>query len=422
MKRLIRWIFAPRRRIRELRVDLAAVRRYNAGLATENHAVRTELSGLGEMLIGEIVRQSMLAMRHPDPNAPHIFVWAGNAPEQLECVVAEFLAPKTMKPEPDNPDFTKCLHCIQGYVQECGFDVCAACGGTGLLKYEPRRRAILEQWWPGLAIWVAVVGILCWFWGCSPCPAADLRTLEWDANPESVTGYRLYKLPERMILATATGTVATVPLEVGEIVAVSAYNSAGESALSDPVTITAPLPTLDRSGWTATASTAEAIGENTPPANAIDGNPATIWHSQWNALAPHYIAVALPRAARVSRLDYTPRQDGNANGSILAYEIQSSDDGIDWQPWSAGTWTNDATTKTSSLPLRSVRYFRLWGNQQWASAAEINLRGTYDPEPPRMVRVTMQVSSDMSVWSDMSSLTIPAAPKQFFRVKIETNP
>jgi hypothetical protein len=67
--------------------------RYNIGLANENHRLRTELNGLGQKLIAEICKQGMLSVRHPDPDESHIFVWAANADEQLECVVSEFLSP-----------------------------------------------------------------------------------------------------------------------------------------------------------------------------------------------------------------------------------------------------------------------------------------------------------------------------------------
>jgi hypothetical protein len=90
----IRWFCAPRRRIRELRIDLAAVRKYNAGLANENYKLRTDLGGLGELLVTEIIKQGMFAVNHPDPDEKHIFVWAANAPEQLECAVSAFLSRK----------------------------------------------------------------------------------------------------------------------------------------------------------------------------------------------------------------------------------------------------------------------------------------------------------------------------------------
>jgi hypothetical protein len=252
--------------------------------------------------------------------------------------------------------------------------------------------------------------------------SAELRTLEWGANPEAVTGYRLYKLPERMLLATTSATVASVPLEVGEVVALAAYTATAESPLSSPVTITATVQTLDKTGWTVAAvSSQETIREASPASKALDGDPVTFWHSEWDALPPHYLAIALPRAATVSRLDYLPRQDGNANGRIQAYEIQASNDGQDWQSWSAGTWADDATLKTATLPLRSIRYFRLWGNERFAAAAEINLRGTYEPEPPATVRTTIQRGSDLKGWTDTSTfaefqITDPA---EFYRLKIE---
>ena len=95
---LVQWFFAPRRRIRELRIDLAAVRKYNAGLANENYQLRTELDGLGELIITEIIKQGMFAVNHPDPDKNHIFVWAANAPEQLECIISRFLFNKVFNP------------------------------------------------------------------------------------------------------------------------------------------------------------------------------------------------------------------------------------------------------------------------------------------------------------------------------------
>ena len=33
----------------------------------------------------------MFVVQYPDPAAAHVFVWAANSGEQLECVVSEFL-------------------------------------------------------------------------------------------------------------------------------------------------------------------------------------------------------------------------------------------------------------------------------------------------------------------------------------------
>ena len=58
------------------------------------------LNGLGEKIISEIIKQGMIAVNFPDPDESHLFVWAGNSGEQLEGVVADFLAQNTNPPSP----------------------------------------------------------------------------------------------------------------------------------------------------------------------------------------------------------------------------------------------------------------------------------------------------------------------------------
>ena len=53
-----------------------------------------DLDGLGQRIIGEIIDQGMTTISYPDPEATHVIVWTGNADEQLECVVADFLREK----------------------------------------------------------------------------------------------------------------------------------------------------------------------------------------------------------------------------------------------------------------------------------------------------------------------------------------
>jgi hypothetical protein len=75
--------------------------------------------------------------------------------------------------------------------------------------------------------------------------AASGATFVWNANPasEQVEGYRLYRLGSpNVLLATVPTPSATVDAPVGALIAVSAYNTAGESALSEPVLIPLPLP------------------------------------------------------------------------------------------------------------------------------------------------------------------------------------
>ena len=66
----------------------------------------TQLEGLGELIIAEVIKQGMVSVRHPDPDEAHLFIWSGNANEQLECVVAEFLTPDAESMGRGRPDPT----------------------------------------------------------------------------------------------------------------------------------------------------------------------------------------------------------------------------------------------------------------------------------------------------------------------------
>jgi hypothetical protein len=70
-------------------------------------------------------------------------------------------------------------------------------------------------------------------------------------------------------------------------------------------------------------------------ANAIDGDPQTIWHTPWDEPAPkfpHELVVEFPKPVRVGGLTCLPRQDGNHNGWIKDYAVHISNDGKVWGP------------------------------------------------------------------------------------------
>jgi len=81
----------------------------------------------------------------------------------------------------------------------------------------------------------------------------------------------------------------------------------------------APATCSIASGWTVTTDSAELTGENGAASNAIDGNPATIWHTQWqsaNPLPPHWLQIDLGASYTVGGMKYLPRQDASANGTF----------------------------------------------------------------------------------------------------------
>ncbi len=65
-----------------------------------------------------------------------------------------------------------------------------------------------------------------------------------------------------------------------------------------------------------------------PPQNAIDGDPETFWHSEYDpkeAKPPHEIVIDLANETWLAGFKYLPRQDGGENGNVKAYEIYVGD-------------------------------------------------------------------------------------------------
>jgi glucose/arabinose dehydrogenase/PKD repeat protein len=125
----------------------------------------------------------------------------------------------------------------------------------------------------------------------------------------------------------------------------------------------------------------ETAGQNGRGANVLDGNPATIWHTQWQAAAPkhpHQIVLDLGAAWDVTNLYYLSRQD-NANGRIARYEISVSTDNVTWgTPVATGTWASVGTEQSATFPAKTGRYLRLRalsevGGRAWTSVAELNV-------------------------------------------------
>jgi|GEM_PF-3589453 len=86
----------------------------------------------------------------------------------------------------------------------------------------------------------------------------------------------------------------------------------------------------------------ELGGEFAPAANALDGNPDTYWHTQWNGgspVHPHHLTLDLGAVRELGGYVYVPRQ-GQANGRIADYEVHYSSDAANWTLMDAGTWPN----------------------------------------------------------------------------------
>ena len=72
----------------------------------------------------------------------------------------------------------------------------------------------------------------------------------------------------------------------------------------------------------------ERAKEDGTAENAIDGQTANYWHTEWSAAQPnhpHQLVLDLGKAQVISGFRYVPRQ-GNASGRIKDYRIYVGDD------------------------------------------------------------------------------------------------
>lgn len=127
----------------------------------------------------------------------------------------------------------------------------------------------------------------------------------------------------------------------------------------------------------------EIDGENARGTNAVDGNPATFWHTQWqdaNPECPHEIILQLAQPASIKGFTYLPRQDEEENGTIKEYEFYVSDDGKDFaKPVKKGEFDGGKNKKTITFekPVKcgfvKLRALSEINGQAWTSAAEITV-------------------------------------------------
>jgi phospholipase C len=155
------------------------------------------------------------------------------------------------------------------------------------------------------------------------------------------------------------------------------------AAPATPATPAAAAPAGKAALKFVTADSEETAGEDGKGANAVDGDPNTFWHTQWqdaNPPCPHEIIVELTPAATIKGFTYLPRQDGGDHGNIKGYEFYTSNDGQDFgQPVAKGEFADgqDLKTVTFSAP-QTCRFIKLKAlseinGEAWTSAAEIGV-------------------------------------------------
>ncbi len=138
-------------------------------------------------------------------------------------------------------------------------------------------------------------------------------------------------------------------------------------------------PYSDRAKWRIVSASSFQPNEG-EPANAIDGNPDTFWHSRWSpdvAKHPQELVVDLGSMTRIAAVLYTDRVN-QSNGRVRDYEIYLSEDSKTWgEPAAKGRFGRPAGEHTIKLPspvaARFLRFVALSevNNQPYASVAEL---------------------------------------------------
>src|SRR5262244_2473868 len=253
----------------------------------------------------------------------------------------------------------------------------------------------------------------------TPAQAQQVQ-LAWDAPVQTngtpvpnLAGYNLYYGTQSgqyptMIPVGLTTTYTVTKLSAGQTYyfAVKATNNSGtESAFSNEVSVT-PGTIPQQQMRVVSADSQELNGENGAATNAIDGNPATFWHTEWSqqtAPLPHTLVLDLGGQYQVDGVRYLPRQDGTLNGTIAGYQFYVSADGTTWGTAVAtGTFAADTTEKTVRFTAKAGRYVRLVAMSEingnaWTSAAELNVFGTAVSSPPTSSLISQQQFRVVSV-------------------------
>jgi hypothetical protein len=116
--------------------------------------------------------------------------------------------------------------------------------------------------------------------------------------------------------------------------------------------------------------------------NAIDGDPSTFWHTEWEANPPQYphrITIELQEQTEIKGFTYLPRQD-MSNGWISEYQMYVSLDGKGWgDPIAAGSFKRGKSKKkvlfAKTCKAQFIRFVAVSGfdGQVFASIAELDI-------------------------------------------------
>lgn len=157
------------------------------------------------------------------------------------------------------------------------------------------------------------------------------------------------------------------------------------------------------------------------PQNVLDGDDATLWHTNWygSDRSTHWITLDLGKEYPVDGLRYLPRQGSQLNGTITQYEIWASTDGEQFVKIASGDWEADHAWKSASFTPYYIRYIKLVavnacdeGGAKFASAAEIRVTQAEVEEPYSLSAFTEESHGGWQVGAESGTGTIEFADNQ----------
>ena len=180
--------------------------------------------------------------------------------------------------------------------------------------------------------------------------------------------------------ASSSVSVGTYPITIS--------GTAGGITHTTTVMLSVTGTVIPQTGWTLKyVDSQETSCGNGQAVLSFDGNPATMWHTQWcpsPSAPPHEIQVNLGISYRLVGFQYLPRQDNNDNGKIKQYEFYVSSDGNSWTLVSSGVLMSipgDKSQKTVTFNAIQAQFVRLRelteiNGNPFATMAELSLLAT----------------------------------------------
>jgi len=162
------------------------------------------------------------------------------------------------------------------------------------------------------------------------------------------------------------------------------YGDAGRPPWLKPVN---HLPTeglLPRKAIKVVSCSSESRFNGHLAAHAIDGDPRTWWHTEFNPVLrrpPHELVIDLGGRYTVRGIRYLARQDDSYNGSIRECEVYLSTTGQFDKPAATVTFRKTKEAQEALFDPQPARYLRLKvlseiSGAPWASIAELGVIGT----------------------------------------------